>query len=91
MKAASNLPEDIIKAHKYSSYNRVSLKKDDLCGCFYCLKIFNPNEITEWTDEDEESGETALCPYCEIDSVIGKSSGYPITEEFLRAMKKHWF
>jgi len=94
MNTANNLSKDIIKAHEYSSNNRASLKKDNLCGCFYCLKIFNPNEITEWTDwtdEDEESGETALCPYCDIDSVIGKSSGYPITEEFLGAMKKHWF
>jgi len=81
--------EDFIEAHKYSSYNMASLKKDELCGCFYCLKVFNPNEITEWTDE--ESGETAICPYCGIDSVIGKYSGYPITEEFLGAMKKHWF
>ncbi|GBU23779.1 hypothetical protein R83H12_00397 [Fibrobacteria bacterium R8-3-H12] len=87
--AKFDLSEDIIKAHKYSSNHKASLKKDDLCGCFYCLKIFKPNEITEWTDE--ESGGTALCPYCEIDSVIGKKSGYPITEEFLRAMKKHWF
>jgi len=88
MKATNNLSEDIIKAHEYSSNNRASLKKDDLCGCFYCLKIFSPNEITEWTDwtdEDEESGEMALCPYCDIDSVIGKNSGYPITEEFLGA------
>jgi hypothetical protein len=91
MKTTTNLSENIIKAHKYSSNNMASLKKDDLCGCFYCLKIFNPNEITEWTDEDEESYKTALCPYCEIDSVIGKSSGYPITEDFLGAMKEHWF
>jgi hypothetical protein len=95
MNTANNLSEDIIKAHEYSLNNRASLKKDDLCGGFYCLKIFNPNEITEWTDgdenEDEESGETALCPYCDIDSVIGKNSGYPITEEFLRVMKMHWF
>ena len=26
-----------------------------------------------------------------IDSIIGESSGYPITKEFLKKMKKHWF
>jgi len=60
----------------------------DLCGCFYCLKIFKPNEITEWTDE--ESGVIAICPYCGADSVVGKNSGYPITKKFLKAMNKHW-
>ncbi|MDR2581783.1 MAG: cytoplasmic protein [Fibromonadaceae bacterium] len=64
----------LINAHKHSIHNESSLKKDDLCGCFYCLKIFNPSEITEWTDEESEK--TAMCPYCEIDSVIGKSFGF---------------
>jgi hypothetical protein len=79
----------LIKAHKYCINNESLLKKDDLCGCFYCLKIFNPNEITEWINDKSEK--TAMCPHCGIDSVIGKSSGFPITEEFLEAMKKHWF
>jgi len=33
-----------------------------------------PNEIQDWTDD----GDTALCPKCGIDSVIGSVSGYPI-------------
>ena len=41
----------------------------------------------EWVD----AGTTMLCPYCEIDSVIGSASGYPITAEFLDAMRRHWF
>ena len=61
------------------------------CGCFYCGAIFPPAAITEWVDEWEDIGQTALCPTCEIDSVIGSESGYPITAEFLTAMNKHWF
>lgn len=30
-------------------------------------------------------------PYCHIDSVIGDTSGFPITPEFLREMNKRWF
>jgi hypothetical protein len=26
-----------------------------------------------------------------MDSVIGSKSGYPITREFLTAMRSHWF
>ena len=62
----------IIKAHEHSANNKSALKQDDLCGCFYCLKIFNPNEISEWTDK----GKTAMCPYCGIDSIIGKRSDF---------------
>jgi len=79
--------KELIEAHKHCTNNKQTLIADDLCGCFYCLKIFNPKEIKSWTDGDK----TAICPYCEIDSVIGKNSGFPITDEFLRAMKEHWF
>ncbi|HZK85261.1 MAG TPA: cytoplasmic protein [Desulfosporosinus sp.] len=80
--------EKIVKAHKYSSNHRNELLKDKKCGCFYCLTIFNPNEIWKWIADI--SG-TAICPYCEIDSIIGESSGYPITLEFLKKMEEYWF
>jgi hypothetical protein len=51
--------------------------------------IFDPAEIDEWIIEDRLG--TAICPYCGIDSVIGESSGYPITAEFMSAMHKEWF
>ena len=78
---------DLDKAHKYSSNHRPELEKDNICGCFFCLRIYNPKEIKEWID----SGTTAICPKCDIDSVIGESSGFPITKEFLIAMNKKWF
>ncbi|MDO4562919.1 MAG: cytoplasmic protein [Clostridia bacterium] len=69
------------------------LSKGEKCGCFCCGKICDSKGITEYLtgDNDCDRGGTALCPYCGIDSVIGESSGYPITEEFLAAMKKKWF
>ena len=78
---------DYIEAHEYSSNHKSELLNDKKCGCFYCLEIFNPNEITEWIKD--ESG-TAICPYCGIDSIIGESSGYPITLEFLKKMENYW-
>ena len=68
---------DYIEAHKFSSNNKEALQNDKKCGCFYCLKIFDT--------------EPAVCPYCCIDSVIGESSGYPITTEFLTKMHEYWF
>jgi hypothetical protein len=79
-------------AHKHSIFNKVEVLKSKLCGCFYCLAIFAPAEIKEWTDEENTKGMTALCPYCGIDAVVGENSGYPINNEnFLKAMNERWF
>jgi hypothetical protein len=82
-----SVTEDHIAAHKWSVRNRSDLKKSDLCGCFYCLEVFPPREIQDWTDD----GDTALCPKCGIDSVIGSVSGYSIQPGFLSKMHDHWF
>ena len=80
-------------AHRFSNNHMEALKKDKVCGCFYCLKIFSPSEIEDWliADNDCDKYGTAICPYCDIDSVIGESSGFPITKEFLEGMHKRWF
>ena len=84
---------DIIAAHKASSWHRSQITVDGVvCGCFHCCQIFSPSLITEWVDENAAGdGQTAMCPLCGIDSVIGSSSGYPITTEFLGRMKVYWF
>jgi hypothetical protein len=56
------------------------------------LVIFPPADIDEWVDENEHGvGQTAICPRCGIDSVIGDASGYPVTVEFLSQMHRVWF
>ncbi len=86
------MPADIREAHKHSSKHKTELMESKLCGCFYCCQTFAPSEITEWTDEGQDGeGVTALCPKCDVDSVIGDKSGFPITEEFLQRMKAYWF
>ena len=81
------------KAHTYSNNHKTELEKDHVCGCFYCLEIFDPAEIEEWIVEDNDCDRrgTAICPKCGVDSVIGESSGFPITKDFLEAMNKRWF
>ena len=82
------MKRSVIAAHEHCKNNKQSLMNDTVCGCFYCLEIFSPAEITEWIADTKG---TALCPYCNVDSVIGESSGYPITKGFLEEMKKYWF
>lgn len=84
---------EIERAHMFSNNHKPELRKDSLCGCFYCLEIFHPSEIKEWVAPKSECDKrgTAICPYCGVDSIIGESSGYSITKEFLEKMKEYWF
>ncbi len=74
-------------AHKHCTANRETLMASDCAGCFYCLAVFDPKEITEWIDK----GKTALCPHCGIDSLIPETAGFPLTESFLAEMQAYWF
>ena len=79
-------------AHKHSSLHKKEVLQSDLCGCFYCLKTFKSDEIAEWIDTDNSKDETALCPLCGIDSVIGDKSGLPVTDAiFLNDMNSLYF
>ncbi len=87
----ASFPEDVRLAHKRSIHHRSEVLASDRCGCFYCCAILVPSEITEWTDDLNGIGQTALCPRCGIDSVIGDKSGFEISAEFLARMKTFWF
>ncbi len=83
------MTDDLEAAHKFSIRHKSRLILDEQCGCFYCLKIFSPQEIERWIPDTEDH--TAVCPYCGIDSVIGQSSGFPVESDFLRRMREYWF
>jgi len=82
---------DYISARSHSIHNRAEILSGSVCGCFYFLEIFSPSEIKSWIEESPDSDQTAMCPHCGIDSVIGDASGYPITKDFLQKMQAHWF
>lgn len=84
-------PGDCIRAHENSIHHRQEIEASEACGCFYCLQTFSASQIRDWIDEVGEIGQTALCPKCGIDAVIGSASGYSITEELLAGMKGVWF
>ena len=86
------LKDYIEAAHEHSIFNKKEILKSKFCGCFYCLKVYQATEIVEWTDNDNLKGETALCSFCGIDSVIGDSSGFPISDNtFLQQMHTYYF
>lgn len=69
-----------------SMNNRGALLDSRQCGCFFCLKLYDPALITAWLNE-----ETARCPYCNVDAVIPESCDYELDESLLLAMKEYWF
>ncbi|TXJ07751.1 MAG: cytoplasmic protein [Acinetobacter sp.] len=73
------------KAVKHSAFHRIEILASRACGCFQCLQIFSPEQICEWTD----NGKTAICPYCQTNTIIGDASRYPINNDFLMTMQKN--
>ena len=84
--ARANMP-NVSAAHDHSRRHRTEILASNLCGCFYCRGTFSPAAIEDWTDDDQ----TAICPKCGIDSVIGSKAGFPLTKEFLDEMHGYWF
>jgi Zn finger protein HypA/HybF involved in hydrogenase expression len=81
-------PADLETAHRRSLYQRAEIERSEVCGCFYCRRTLQPDEIVQWTDGET----TAWCPHCGIDSVLGSASGFPVTSAaFLDAMHRRWF
>ncbi len=89
---------EVLDAHEHCNRNRDEVCRSGVCGCFYCCNTFAPEEISTWIGPPPDAtallaelAHTALCPRCGVDSVLGDSSGYPITSEFLARMRAYWF
>jgi hypothetical protein len=64
----------------------MELEASEVCGCIACERIYFPSEIERWVDE-----ETAVCPHCGVDAVVGSASGIPIMPGVLRRAHERWF
>jgi hypothetical protein len=90
---------DLLAAYRHTTQNRAEIEASSLCGCCYCMQSFEPSEIVAYTgldfnhldDPDAASTETALCPRCGGESVIGDKSGFQINVQFLGLMNEAWF
>ena len=77
---------NIQEASKYSFKNKDSIEKSTTCSCYYCISSFKKEEIQQWTDQ----GQTAICPLCGIDSVLGDIV-LPFEETTFKKLKEYWF
>lgn len=75
------------KLHAYSYNNKELIERSNKCYCFHCKQTFASKAIKEYIDDNK----TALCPNCQIDSVIPDSIEETITPEIIDGMNKYWF
>ena len=71
----------------HASKHREELDRSTRCACFFCFRSFATADITAWIDKNQ----TALCPRCGLDSVLGTASGHILDDRFLRRMHQHHF
>ena len=83
-----DIAEDLKQAHKYTYQNRIDLFVKQDCACIYCKHTFHSSDIKEYALDHPS---TALCPFCGIDTVLGKVSGYKFTKDFLDKMYDYFF
>jgi NAD-dependent SIR2 family protein deacetylase len=74
-------------AYEHSIHNRDEIDRSNWCGCFYCGETFPAEDVVEWVKNEN----TAICPKCSIDAVIGDASGLLLHEEFFRMMYAKYF
>ena len=74
-------------AREHASRHRAEIQASTRCACYFCFHTFSAATIKAWIDTDQ----TALCPKCGVDSVIGNASKHRLDEKFLRQMHTHVF
>lgn len=77
--------EELLKeTHRKSLSNMTKMDSSGQCACFHCLERYPFSAITEVVDDRD--GLTAVCPKCDIDSVLPD-----VPQDLLEAMHDRWF
>jgi hypothetical protein len=72
---------------RLTMHNRRDVNASTKVGCVYCLRVYGPEEITQWTDSEA----TAICPHCSVDAVLPGSVAPHVDEAYLGKAHAYWF
>ncbi len=75
-------------AHKKAFQNEPLVKIAKDCACFGCLEHFPPSAITNWVDD--KLHRTAICPKCQIDTVLTEEVLDRVPDDLLKAMQDEY-
>ena len=79
---------DYVAAFDATLQNRNDPELSAACGCIWYESVYSSREVREYVPDDLEN--TAVCPHCGHDTVIGDAAGYPLTKDFLHTMHRFW-
>jgi hypothetical protein len=79
--------QHIKNAPSMTMRNRNAVEESEVCGCYYCLSVFSKHDIVDWTDNSQ----TAICPKCNVDSVLAQSHGISLEQDVLQKIHDYWF
>ncbi|WP_457419685.1 hypothetical protein [Roseateles sp. P5_E7] len=90
---------ELLAAYRYTSNNWAQIEASQQCGCCNCVEMFKPDEIVGWTgltmenmnDSAAVAQQTAMCPRCGSEAVLGDACGFAINANFLARMNEAWF
>jgi hypothetical protein len=90
---------ELLAAYRYTTNNWAQIGASTLCGCCCCVRVFPSDEVVAWTGleldnlDDPKAAEqqTAMCPKCGTEAVLGDKCGFPITTHFLTRMNEAWY
>jgi len=77
---------ETVTAPMIAMRNRKQVETNKNVGCYHCLKIFPATDIKEYTDNET----TALCPHCQVDSIIPEKAVQNLNEATLKDMRDCW-
>lgn len=78
---------DFKKIYSHTLRNRPEVEASRNCGCIDCCRIFPTAEIADWADD----GQTAVCPYCGTDAILGEAAGWQLTDGLLEKLNQIYF
>lgn len=88
MKIDFQYPDGLLSdVYRHTIHNRAEVEASRTCHCICCQTSFQPSEINAYAD----GGDTAICPNCDCDAVIGDACGFELTGELLGQLHDKYF
>jgi hypothetical protein len=81
--------EELKLVHSQSLGNESLAAEANDCACYSCLEHFAAVQITSWTDSPPNR--TAMCPMCDMDSVIIETVATRVDDQLLKEMRIRYF
>ena len=92
LKIAALANEGLHEIHTHCTANREEVDASSRCACFYCQEVFRATEVKDYIVEPSmDYKETALCPRCGADTILGDAAGIPFYKELIKKLHRHYF